>query len=287
MDAQQSSTPRAVVITGASTGIGAAAALRLARRGFRVFAGVRREADGAALVTQQPEGIVPLRLDVTSPDDIAAAVATVRAAAPGGLAGLVNNAGIAVAGPLECVPPADIRRQLEVNFIGPIAVTQAFLPLLREGRGRLVNVGSVGGRIALPFVGAYASSKFAIEAASDVFRIELAAWGIQVSIIEAGAIATPMWEKARQGAEAIVDGLPEEGRRLYGDLIAKARARTAHMANCASPPEPVAAAIEHALCASRPKTRYRVGKHAKVQHFVGRYLPDRWRDVCVRLFLGI
>ncbi len=287
MDAQDASNRGAVVITGASTGIGEAAALRLARLGYLVFAGVRREADGAALQAQVPERIRPLRLDVTSAEDIAAAVSTVRAAVPGGIAGLVNNAGIAVAGPLECVPPDEIRRQFEVNFIGPVAVTQAFLPLLRAGRGRLINVGSVGGRIALPFVGAYASSKFAIEAASDVFRIELSSWGIAVSIIEAGAIATPMWEKARQGAEAIVEGLSEEGRRLYGDLITKARERTAHMARTASPAEPVAAAIEHALCAARPKTRYRVGKHAKVQHFVGRYLPDRWRDFCVRFFLGI
>ncbi len=277
----------AIVLTGASTGIGAAAALHLARRGFLVFAGVRKEADGEALRAQAPEGIKPLRLDVTSPEDIAAAVEQVRKETGGRLAGLVNNAGIAVAGPLECVPMERVRLQFEVNLIGTVAVTQSFLPMLREGHGRLVNVGSVGGRIALPFVGPYAASKFAIEAISDVWRIELAPWGIHVSIIEAGAIATPMWDKARDGAEALAGAISPEALRLYGGLIDKARARSAEIARIASPPGPVAQAIEHALVAARPKIRYRVGTHARLQHFVGRHLPDRLRDFCVRRFLGI
>ena len=283
-----SKTVRNVVITGASTGIGAATAVRLAGSGWRVFAGVRQETDGDRLREQAPDAIVPLILEVTSTQDIRKAADCVRTeVGERGIQGLVNNAGIAVPGPLEFIPINEIRQQLEVNVLGQIAVTQAFLSLVRAGRGRLVNVGSVGGRIALPFVGPYAASKFAIEAISDVFRVELSSWKIPVSVIEAGAIDTPMWSKSLAHADKMIAAMPEEAHRLYGPLIEKARTRSQEMASEASPAEPVAAVIEHALTVARPKTRYRVGKHAVAQHIVGRYFPDRLRDFCVRLLLGI
>ncbi|MEX0791398.1 MAG: SDR family NAD(P)-dependent oxidoreductase, partial [Actinomycetota bacterium] len=168
----------AVVITGASTGIGRATAPRLAAIGFRVFAGVRKQADADSLKQEAP-AVTPLILDVTDEHSIAEAATAVKAAVgANGLAGLVNNAGITVPGPLEFLPAEDLRRQFEVNVIGPIAVTQAFMPLLRAGKGRIVNVGSIGGRVSTPFLGAYSASKFAIEAISDALRVELRPWGI-------------------------------------------------------------------------------------------------------------
>ena len=163
-----------VVITGTSTGIGAATALYLAEQGFQVFAGVRRDADGEALQQRSSHGLTPVILDITDARTIASAVDSVSAAVgKRGLAGLVNNAGIVKPGPLELQPIDDFRRQLEVNLVGQVAVTQAFLPLIRKGRGRIVNVGSIGGRLVLPLHGAYSASKFGIEAVTDALRLEL------------------------------------------------------------------------------------------------------------------
>ena len=204
----------AVVITGASTGIGAASAVELARRGFSVFAGVRKRCDGERLKAQSPH-IVPLLLDVTDAGQIAAAAETVgRAVGDAGLAGLVNNAGIVVAGPLEILPLDQLRLQLEVNVVGQIAVTQAFLPLLRKARGRIVNMGSFNGRIASPYLAPYAASKHALEALSDAMRLELRAWGIRVSVIEPGATTTPIWDKSLAAADAWADEASNEGMRL-------------------------------------------------------------------------
>ncbi len=175
----------AVLITGASTGIGAACALHLDRLGFRVWAGVRRPSDGEALVGQASRQLTPIILDVTDSNSIAAALAGVGAGAGGdSLAGLVNNAGIVVAAPVEILPIAELRTQLEVNVIGLVAVTQAALPLLRLGRGRVVNIGSISGRMATPVIGAYAASKFAVEALTDALRVEVQPWGIDVALIE-------------------------------------------------------------------------------------------------------
>ena len=183
--------PDGVVITGASTGIGAASARHLDRLGFRVFAGIRKSQDGERLRAQTSSKLTPIRFDVTDDGSIAAAADTIRAALDGdGLAGLVNNAGIAVPGPIETVPLAEARKQFEVNVLGQIAVTQAFLPLLRQGRGRIVNIGSIAGLTATPFLGLYGASKFALEALTDALRVEVRPWGINVSIIEPGAIAS-------------------------------------------------------------------------------------------------
>ncbi|MEK7693262.1 MAG: SDR family oxidoreductase, partial [Chloroflexota bacterium] len=186
---------RSVVITGASTGIGEACALHLDALGWRVFAGVRKGADGEALQRKASARLIPVRIDVTDQASIASACdAVAQELGARGLDGLVNNAGIAVAAPLEFVPIDDLRRQLEINVIGQIAVTQAFLALIRTARGRIVNIGSVSGKLATPFTGPYSASKFAMEALTDALRIELRPWKIEVSIVEPGSIATPIWE---------------------------------------------------------------------------------------------
>ena len=210
----------AVLVTGASTGIGAACALGLDRLGMRVFAGVRRATDGAALQRQASPLLTAVAIDVTDVNSIAGAARTITAVmGDAGLAGLVNNAGIVVPGPLEFLPLADLRRQLEINVVGQIAVTQAMLPLLRAARGRIVNMGSIGGRMATPFVGAYAASKFALEALTDALRVEVRPWRIGVSIIEPGAIATPIWQKSAREGERLREAMPAEAMRLYGQAL--------------------------------------------------------------------
>ncbi len=270
---------KAVVITGASTGIGAACTWHLDRLGFTVFAGVRRIEDGEPLKAQGSVRLRPILLDVTDAGSIEQARRVVAELVwPRGLAGLVNNAGIAVAGPLEAVPIADLRRQFEVNVIGQVAVTQAFLPLLRNGRGRIVNMGSIAGRAAMPVMGPYSASKFALEALTDALRLEVQQWGIQVSIVEPGAIATPIWTKSGTKAEELETTVPEELKALYAGVVAGVRARVAEAAARAIPPAAVSDAVVHALTASHPKTRYLVGRDAKVRALMIKLLPDRWSD---------
>jgi len=214
----------AVMITGASTGIGKACAMRLDKLGFQVFAGVRKDADGGALAETASERLTPVLIDVTDDTSIASAADTVaKAVGDRGLAGLVNNAGIVVPGPLEFVSLGDLRHQMEVNSIGQIAVTQAFLPLLRKCRGRIVNIGSIAGRAVTPFVGAYAASKFAMEAFTDALRMELRPWGISVSIVEPGSIATPIWNKGNATADEFEKKLPKEAHDLYDPAMAALR----------------------------------------------------------------
>src|ERR671930_442264 len=210
----------AVLITGASTGIGEASARHLLELGFDVVAGVRKDEDAERL---RGAGARPLKLDVTDQASIDAA-RTRLGDAP--LAGLVNNAGIAVSFPLEFVPIEELRHQLEVNVIGQVAVTQAFLPALRKGRGRIVNISSIGGRIALPLAGPYAASKFALEAVSDSLRRELRGQGVEVVVVEPGGIKTPIWAKGNAEADDMLDGAPADGLRRYGDLISAVRAET-------------------------------------------------------------
>jgi len=193
----------------------------------------------------------------------------------------VNNAGIAIAAPLEFLPPDELARQLDVNVVGQVRVTQAFLPALRAACGRIVFVGSVGGRSALPFLGAYAASKFALEAITDSLRVELAPWRMHVSIVEPGTIATPMWTKPQRA----VQEMPPEVAELYGERIEKFRSLAQRRsAGKGVPPEEVAKAIEHALTATTPKTRYLVGRDAKRRARLQR-LPDRARDRLLQRFL--
>jgi NAD(P)-dependent dehydrogenase (short-subunit alcohol dehydrogenase family) len=269
---------RSVLVTGASTGIGRATTLRLDAAGWRVFAGVRRESDAESLRESGGERIVPLILDVTDPAQIAAAAQRIEAEADGRLDGLVNNAGIAVPGPLETLPLEDFRRQVEVNLTAQVAVTQAMLPLIRPARGRIVFIASIGGRIAFPLNGAYHAAKFGVEAVGDVFRQELRPWGISVAIVEPGSIDTPIWERGAQIAEEIEARAHPEQEALYGKAIASFRKVVQDLADRGIPPEKVAEAISHALESGRPRTRYLVGLDAKVQARLRILLPTRLFD---------
>jgi NAD(P)-dependent dehydrogenase (short-subunit alcohol dehydrogenase family) len=260
---------RAVVVTGASSGIGLASALRLARAGWRVFGGVRTDEAAAAL---RERGVEPLTLDVTDAGHIATAADTVGPE----LHGLVDNAGIAVAAPLELVPLDELRRQLEVNVVGQVAVLQALLPALRRVRGRVVLMGSVGGRSALPFLGPYAASKHALEAFADVLRVELAPWGMTVSIVEPASVKTAIWTKGAEHADAMRGAFDAAAAELYAARIAAFR-EVALKRGPGIDPDVVARAVEHALTASRPKARYLVGRDAHLRAWIER-LPTRLRD---------
>jgi len=279
---------RNVVITGSASGIGAACALKLDALGCRVFAGVRRESDGEALKAKASERLTPILLDVTREEQIADAAALVaESVGEDGLDGLVNNAGVVVAGPLEFLPIAELKRQMDVNVIGVMAVTQALLPLLRRARGRIVSIGSVSGRISTPFVGPYAASKFALEGMTDSLRMELKPWGIEIALVEPGAIATPLWRKSRDTAEALAETLPEECDQLYGPALDKLRVVVEKVEQMAVPPEKVARVVVRALTVRRPKTRYLVGRGARLQVWMARHLSDRLRDTLLLRVMGI
>jgi NAD(P)-dependent dehydrogenase (short-subunit alcohol dehydrogenase family) len=270
---------RAVVVTGASTGIGEACALYLDELGFHVFAGVRKPGDAVALRQKASPRLVPIFIDVTAPDMIQDAARTVAAAVGEvGLAGLVNNAGIVVGGPLEFLPITELRKQLEVNVIGQIAVTQAFLVLLRQAKGRIVNISSLNGRVAMPFVGPYAASKFGLEALTDALRVELKPWGIEVSSVQPGAIDTPIWEKSVAEAERVTKDFPAEADRLYGATLDAVRRRVVQRSQTGTSAREVAKAVAHALTARRPRTRYLVGREVKAIAILVKFLPDRVRD---------
>jgi NAD(P)-dependent dehydrogenase (short-subunit alcohol dehydrogenase family) len=271
--------PGTVVVTGASTGIGEASALQLGALGFDVFAGVRNDEDAERL---RVAGLRPLKLEVTDAGSIEAAASEVGESSGGRLAGLVNNAGIAVSAPLEFVPIEELRRQLDVNLVGQVAVTQAFLPLLRAARGRIVNISSIGGRVALPLVGPYAASKFGLEGVSDSLRRELRPLGVQVVLVEPGGIKTPIWDKGSAAAESMLDGMPPEVDDLYGGLIRALRRESQRIATeTGLPPHAVAEVVGKALTARRPRTRYVVGRDAKARAIAARLLPDRAFDALI------
>jgi NAD(P)-dependent dehydrogenase (short-subunit alcohol dehydrogenase family) len=278
----------AVLITGTSTGIGADCALDLDRRGFRVFAAVRKTADGDRLRQQASERLVPLILDVTDAAAVRSAVDAVAAAVgPTGLAGLVCNAGILLPGPLGLLPTERFREQLEVNVLGAHAVTQALLPLLRAARGRIVLVGSISGKIATPYLGAYAASKHALEAMADVLRMELAKWGIAVSIIEPGSVATPIWGKLAAGADELEKAADPAARQLVEEDLLEMRRMGFRLDRSAIPVARVTAAVRRALTARRPKTRYPVGFGTGAAIWWSALIPDRLRDWIARRFLGL
>jgi len=277
---------RSVLVTGASTGIGRATALRLAGAGWKVFAGVRKEEDAASLRAEASERLAPVILDVTDADQIAAAAELIGRESEGGLDGLVNNAGVAVPGPLETVPLEDLRHQLEVNLVAYVAVTQAMLPEIRRAEGRIVFLSSIGGRIAFPFGGPYHASKFATEAVGDVFRQELRPWGLKVAIIEPGSIDTPIWERGQRKAEDIEARAPKTNL-LYGAALDKFRKVIEDTAERGIPPEKVAKAISHALESSRPKSRYLVGLDAKVQARIQPLIPTALFDRIVARQLNL
>ena len=276
-----------VVVTGTSTGIGAATALHLADMGFHVFAGVRRAADGKALQERTSARLTPLIIDVTDGRTIAAAAAVVAdTVGDRGLAGLVNNAGIGKPAPLEFQPMADFRTQLEVNLFGPVAMIQAFLPKIRTGGGRIVNVGSIGGMLVLPLNGAYSASKFGLRAISDALRLELRQWHIHVSLIEVAPVKTAIFGKTFAEIDALQDTLGEAHYGLYEQQIAAIRKAVEKAAADADSPKVIAKAVAHALTSDKPKTRYLAG-HGGRQTAIAAALPDRARDLALVRELGL
>jgi NAD(P)-dependent dehydrogenase (short-subunit alcohol dehydrogenase family) len=239
-----------------------------------VLAGVRQPGHA-------PEGTEEVILDVTNGDQIHAAAEGVET-----LDGLVNNAGIAIAMPVEFVPLDELRHQLEVNVVGQVAVTQAFLPALRRARGRVVFVGSIAGKSALPFLAPYAASKHALEAIADSLRLELRPWGIGVSIVEPGTIRTPIWARGAAKADELLASAPSRAGELYGDRVAAFRRAAAKRGEGGAPPETVAKVVEDMLNAGRPRTRSLVGRDARIRAGLER-LPARTRDrLLERLLLG-
>lgn len=268
-----------MLVTGSSTGIGRATALRLDGDGWRVFAGVRREEDAEELRAAGSGRLVPVMLDVTDAAQVADAAHLLgEQVRQGGLDGLVNNAGIAVLSPLETIPLEDFRRQIEVNLTGQVAVTQAVLPLVRLATGRVVFVSSIGGRMALPFGAPYHAAKFGVEAVADCLRQELRPWKIGVAVIEPGSIDTPIWERGEQIADEVAGRAPAAQEELYGATIERFRSAVRRTAERGIAPDKVANAVAHALTARRPRTRYLVGADARGQALAHRLLPDRAFD---------
>jgi len=277
-----------VLITGSSTGIGWACALEMDRRGWRVFAGVRGDDAAGRLRAEGSERLIPLRIDVTEADSIAAAARLIdETVGSAGLDGLVNNAGIAVPGPLEAVPITALRRQLEVNVIGHAAVTQAMLPMLRRARGRVVNISSVSGGLAAPYLGAYAASKFALEAINDSLRQELRRWGIRVCSVAPGAIGTPIWEKSAASGLQLAQDVSPEVLKLYENELQAMQMFVAQSLRTASPVSRVVRAVVHALSARRPKTHYYLGWTTRICFKSMKLLSDPVRDWIVRKLLGL
>lgn len=274
-----------VLITGASTGIGRGTALRLAGSGWTVLAGVRRIEDGDALVAVSGERVVPIILDVTDAQQIAQAAERVNEIAPDGLDALVNNAGIGFGGPLELLPIDDLRSQLEVNVLGPVALTQAMLPALRRAGGRIVFMSSVGGRVAMAFTAPYAASKHAVEAIGDALRVELRSSDVQVTLIEPGSVATPIWDKSRAQGEGL--SVPAELTDQYGHVAAAMSKVLKDTERRGISPERVAETIEGALTARRMKARYLIGRDAKAMLLAKRLLPDLVFDRVVRRAFGV
>jgi NAD(P)-dependent dehydrogenase (short-subunit alcohol dehydrogenase family) len=269
-----------VVVTGASTGIGKATALRLAVSGWQVFAGVRSDKDGDQLSREGGQQLTPIHLDVTEWKSIAHSVELVsEVTGSDGLGALVNNAGIGRGGPVEYLSLEDWRLQLEVGVVGQVAVTKAFLPLLRAARGRVVFLGSISGRMSSPLLAPYCAAKHALEAIAESLRHELRSARIKVALIEPGAVRTPLWDKARGAMDGAEHPWPAEALDRYGELFAASRRMIEHQAAAGIPAERVAAVIESALTSPRPPARQLVGRDAEAVGILTRLLPDRLRDL--------
>jgi NAD(P)-dependent dehydrogenase (short-subunit alcohol dehydrogenase family) len=273
----------AVLLTGASRGIGRATALRLARAGWTVYATVRSAADGEDLAAEAASAAVhPLQLEVTSDEQIAA----LDEALPERLDAIVNNAGIVVSGPLETLSAADLREQFDVNVVGAVALTNLVLPRLRASRGRIVFVSSLSGVISTPMTGAYNASKFALEAIADAWRLELRPWGIKVILVEPAMTDTDLWRKAPETLEAEAAEMSAEHRELYAGHLDGMRKTVPRMQKMAKPVDTVAAAIEKALTAARPRARYPVGTDVRVQAALSGVTPDRVKDAAFARLTG-
>jgi NAD(P)-dependent dehydrogenase (short-subunit alcohol dehydrogenase family) len=272
----------AVVITGASTGVGRATALLLDKQGYQVFAGVRQEKDAELIKLSSSVNLIPVILDVTKIEQIKSAAEIVSSAvSEKGLVGLVNNAGILIDGPLEYLALDELRWQFEVNLIGQVAVTQAFLPMIRQAKGRIINIGSVSGKISSPFFSALCASKFALEALNDALRMELHPWGIEVILIEPGSIASAAPDKVEASLQKKLANMSPTARAMYGDIYKFSLEQLIKSNRMGIPPEEVANVIQKALETNKPKTRYFVSKEKVLLNLLlmlAKILPDRVCD---------
>ena len=266
----------AVLVTGTSSGIGRATALLLDAEGYRVFAGVRKEADGRELSQACSDRLTPVTIDVTDAGHIESAREQLaEAVGDEGLVGLVNNAGVGGGGPIEFMPLDELRRTIEINLIGQVAVTQACIPLLRRAKGTIVFIASIGGRVASPFMSPYNTSKFAIEALGESLRHELRPWEIDVTVVEPGSIDTEIWSKGNEQIRERLDEMPEDARRLYGRQITRFGEVLNETASRGIPAEKVAEVVHKAIASDNPKHRYLVGTDAKIGARLKGTLPDR------------
>lgn len=287
IDMNEGNPSKSVLITGASTGIGEACAYFLNNLGYTVFATVRRDSDAEKLLEKSESKIIPIMLDVTSSTSIKdSAKIILEHVEDHGLYGLVNNAGIAVVGPLELIQEHDLRQQFDVNFFGLFEVTQAFLPLLRKAKGRIINISSISGLISYPLGGPYCASKFAVEALSDCFRMELKEWGIHVSIVEPGSIATPIWEKSTKAVYEKFAHLTPEEKALYETPLINLEKVGKEGLEKGIHPDQVAKVVAKILTDKKPKTRYIVGKDAKKFAWFKKLLPDSILDTFIRKEMG-
>ena len=277
-----------VVITGASTGIGQACAMYLDRLGFHVFGGVRKAQDGHVLQENTSGRISPLFMDITDTTSLSAEPDIVAAETNSmGLSGLINNAGIVIAGPIEFLSLDDIRMQYEVNVLGQIAVMQAFLPLLRKARGRIINMGSINGKVVTPFISPYAASKFSLEAITDSLRMELRPWSMSVSIIQPGSVATPIWKKSIEDADKRSQQFPAQAHSLYAPAFEAVRSAAERTAKEGMPSDVVARSVAHALTSKRPRTRYLVGGAARIQAILKHFLPNMLPMAALQMMLAV
>lgn len=277
---------RAVVVTGASSGIGRACSLALARKGFHVFAGVRRHEDGRRLTEEMAGRITPVLIDVTVAESVRTAAGQVADAVGGaGLIALVNNAGIGLTGPIEALPIEALRHQYEVNVFGQVAVTQALLPLLRVARGRIINIGSIGDRLTMPFGAALTSSKWALASITEGLRLELRPAGIHVVLIEPASIRTDAVDKMEADLERTLTEFEPEARARYESAFRAMTKSVVARERTGSSPDVVARRVVHAVVTPNPKTRYLVGKHARALALLARWAPDPVFDLLrLRLF---
>jgi len=278
----------AILITGTSSGIGRATALELDRMGYQVLASVRRQADAEALQAQASPNLVPITLEVTESQSISRAKEkTGQIVGQAGLAGLVNNAGYGFTSPLEFVPLDQLRQLFEVNFFGLLAVTQAFLPLLRLAKGRLVNISSTATLNVAPFHGPYSCSKLGVNGISDALRRELRPFGIEVSNVICGSMRTAIWERGARLSNAIREAEPAAALELYGERWQTLGRFMQKIGAEGKPPELAAKAIIHALTARRPKVTYYVGQDARLYKIARELLPDRLYDWLTLKTIGI
>lgn len=278
---------KSVLISGASSGIGKALSLELDRRGYKVFAGIRNLDDADALRSQSSGQLTPVMLDLTQTGMVASACQSISDQTSGELTCLVNNAGIDIGGALEFLPIDDFRRQLEVNVIGHLAVTQACLPMLRKSSGKIIFVSSAAGRLVTPFNGPYAASKAALVAIADALRLELAPWKIYVSVLIVGSVQTPIWEKSSHLAGEILRREPAQAKELYGKSQKRAGLFYMHAGRNGMPVEKLVDIARTVVEADRPKEYVLAGNDALLLELIAKLYPVRWRDRAVRYQMGL